>query len=173
MATLKLNRRKHADFAGSFASVAIVVSMGVEPANVSSAAPFPQTLVLVFLGGSIGALLRGLMIFGVRGADAEPVLVLAINTAGSFALGMLVAWLSTKPLSPRIHRLRALIGTGLIAGFTSYSALAVLTVQLESTRFGTGVAYALGTLALGIGAAWVGGAVGARLNTSSKREVSS
>lgn len=173
MATLNLNRRKHADFAGSFASVAIVVCMGVEPANARSAVPFTQTLVLVFIGGSIGALLRGLMMFGVRGADAEPLLLLAINTAGSFALGLLIAWLSTKPLSPRIHHLRALIGTGLIGGFTSYSALAVLTVQLESTNFGLGVAYALATLALGVGAAWAGVALGNGLSRSTKREIAS
>jgi fluoride exporter len=53
------------------------------------------------------------------------------------------------------------VGTGFLGGFTTYSALAVDTVQL--LRFGEvalATAYAFGTLLLGATATWLGIVVG-------------
>lgn len=170
MATLERNRREHADFDGSFVSVGIVVNMDVESRKSGAQTPAVSTFLLVFLGGAIGALLRALLLFGVQGEDAEPILLLAINTAGSFALGALVGWLSSRPLSPRIHQLRALIGTGLIGGFTSYSALALLTFQLGGSSWGVAAIYAVATLLIGLVAAWLGLILGARIGKRFDRE---
>ena len=59
------------------------------------------------------------------------------------------------------HRLSLLLGTGLLGGFTTYSALAVDTVQLLRTdQTGLAAAYALGTLLLGALATWLGIVIG-------------
>lgn len=176
MATLERIWREHADFAGSFLRVSlisIVVSMSASDATETAGASFMQTLFLVFLGGALGALLRALMMFGVQGEDAEPLLLLAINTAGSFALGALMGWLGSRPRASNTPKIRALVGTGLIGGFTSYSSLALLTVQIGASQFWLAAGYALVTLILGIAAAWIGlriGPAGAMRNTSERAQ---
>lgn len=171
MATLKRNRRKSADFDGSFFAVGIVTCMTVEPQNSGEQPPSVATFLLVFLGGGLGAVLRALLVIGVQGEDAEPILLLAINTSGSFALGALIGWLASRALTSRIHQLRALIGTGLIGGFTSYSSLALLTVQLGSHNVGVAAIYAVSTLLIGLAAAWFGLWVGTRFSRRVTREV--
>ncbi|WP_197555014.1 fluoride efflux transporter FluC [Trueperella pecoris] len=75
--------------------------------------------LLVGLGGAIGAVLRHLLTLG----SVHPVAVIfGINIAGAFLLGLLAATVSGKP--------RLFLGTGILGGFTTYSALAVDTVRL-------------------------------------------
>lgn len=145
--------------------------MTVESLNSGAQSPTASTFLLVFLGGGLGALLRALLVFGVQGQDAEPIVLLAINTSGSFALGALIGWLASRPLAPRIHQLRALVGAGLIGGFTSYSALALLTVQLGSRNVGVAVIYVVSTLLIGLTAAWLGLWVGTRFSRRNANEV--
>ena len=113
---------------------------------------FAATLGLVFLGGAVGTLFRALLTLSLRHTSGEYWMLFAVNTVGSFALGVLGGWLATRPLSHRNHRLRALIGTGLLGGFTSYSALALLaTLSLPA-----GILYGALSIAAGALAAWFG-----------------
>ncbi|WP_221585019.1 CrcB family protein [Microbacterium sp. G2-8] len=77
-------------------------------------------LPLVIAGGAAGVLLRYLLT-GATGAGASGVFlpILAINIVGSFLLGVVVG-----ALGDRAPRRRAFLGTGVLGGFTSYSALA-------------------------------------------------
>ncbi|MBI0432740.1 CrcB family protein [Roseomonas sp. KE0001] len=115
--------------------------------------PFaPSLLALVALGGAAGSLLRyaaGIWFarwFGVF----LPWGTLAVNVAGSAVIGLLGGlMLAGVHLSPES---RALVITGLLGGFTTFSAfsLDVGTLALRSPALGAG--YLALTLAGGLGA---------------------
>ncbi|WP_162893076.1 fluoride efflux transporter FluC [Microbacterium halotolerans] len=80
-------------------------------------------LPLIVLGGAIGALARGLLTLPFDPPDASVsglVMLLSVNTLGSALLGLV-----NGAVGDRV-RLRAFLGTGMLGGFTSYSALAPL-----------------------------------------------
>lgn len=117
------------------------------PARVVSAATFGA----VVAGGMIGVALRAALVlpFG-PGAHplAVPAVTLAINLAGSLLLGVVVGLLDDhRP------RLRVFLGTGVLGGFTTYSAFALEAVRLD---LGLGILYAVLTTGLGIAAAAAG-----------------
>jgi CrcB protein len=96
---------------------------------------------------------------------AFPLHTLAINVVGSLLLGVLLERLARRGPSPSRTRLRLLLGTGALGGFTTYSALSVSTAQLLLGGFpAAAAAYALGTVVLGLLAAAVGIALSARLS---------
>jgi CrcB protein len=102
------------------------------------------TALLVALGAAIGAparLLAGRFLDG-----RTPWGTLAVNMLGSAVLGWLVGHgVDGDPL--------ALWGTGFCGAFTTYSAVAVQSVDRGGLR---GLGYAVGTVALCLGTAWVG-----------------
>jgi CrcB protein len=127
-----------------------------------SAAPRAAEIVAVFAGGTAGTALRAVVGLLVPPLDAVPVATVAINVAGAFALGALLAALAGRgPGAGR--RLRLLLGTGVLGGFTTFSALAVDTAGLlGARRLPEAVAYGLGSVLAGILAAALGERVGRR-----------
>lgn len=112
------------------------------------------------LGGALGAACRaGLLLpLDANSTPLAPVVTtLAINVAGSLLLGVVVGVLGSG--SPR---LRALLGTGLLGGFTTYSALAVQVAGLADGEASIALVVAVGSLFLGIVAAVAGLAIGRR-----------
>jgi CrcB protein len=104
------------------------------------------------LAGGAGASLR-LVVDGVVRSIAGgrlPWGTLAINVAGSFALGAL---LGTEP-TPLVA---AVVGTGLLGGFTTFSTASFETavLVLEGRRI-AGIGYAFGTLATAVAVAGLG-----------------
>lgn len=105
---------------------------------------------MVVIGGALGTWLRaGLGHLLPRGPGEWPWATLAVNFVGAFVLAVLLELLA------RLRRgfvpLRLLLGTGLLGGFTTYSAFAVETVDL--LRFGRpwlALGYAGATLAGGL-----------------------
>ena len=85
-----------------------------------------------------------------------------MNLAGAFVLGALLEHLAARgPDEGRRRALRLTLGTGFCGGFTTYSALAVDTDGLlRAGQAGPALAYALGTVALGLAASALGIAVG-------------
>ena len=79
-------------------------------------------LVLISLGGALGTAARYLLsvwLLRMLG-PAFPYGTLAVNVIGSFLLGVIMqAGLDTNLLSPTT---RAVLGTGVMGGFTTYSA---------------------------------------------------
>ena len=102
-----------------------------------------RAALLVAVGGVVGSLAR----YGLTDALPDLWTTFAINVAGSFLLGVLVA------RRPPEHWSRPLLGTGVLGGFTTMSALAVQTVDASLP---TATAYLAATLVVGIGAAAAG-----------------
>lgn len=113
-------------------------------------------LLAVWVGGTVGTALR-VVVTPDRALASLPVATFVVNVVGAGLLGLLVERLSRRPEDRRQHVLGLLLGTGLLGGFTTYSALAVDCVQLlRSGATTAAVAYALGTLLVGGVACWVG-----------------
>lgn len=123
-----------------------------------------RLLVLVLLGGGTGTLARWAVGLAVPHVAGLPLGTLLVNLAGAFVLGALLEHLAARgPDAGRRRALRLTLGTGFCGGFTTYSALAVDTEGLLRTGLGgIALAYALGTVALGLAASALGIAVARR-----------
>jgi CrcB protein len=100
----------------------------------------PRVLGVTVAGGAIGVFARALVVAPVDDSAVVPWVTLGINVAGSLILGIVVGWLDDRrPLA------RAFLGTGILGGFTTYSAFAVATALWVTTPW----------LAAGLGAASV------------------
>lgn len=118
----------------------------------------PGLLALVGIGGALGTAARASLILAIPPAGGIPSTVLAINVVGAFLLGLLLDGLARRgPDHGRRRRLRLLVGTGFMGGFTTYSTLSVDSALLMGEgRVGAGMGYALATVLIGA-AATVGG----------------
>ena len=122
-----------------------------------------RPLAVVFAGGTVGTAARQLLTLAVPPVAGVAVVTVGINLLGAFLLGLLLETLSRRgPDTGGRRTLRFLLGTGVLGGFTTYSALATDTsLLLADDRPGTALLYALGTLIVGAAAAWGGIAAGA------------
>jgi fluoride exporter len=115
----------------------------------------------VALGGALGSVSRyGVSRLWPAVPGGFPVATLTVNLLGSFAIGLLYIWVASRPgIGGDTARLFWM--TGVLGGFTTYSAFA-----LEATLLGfsfAGVAYVLLTVVGCIGGAWLGRLIGAAL----------
>jgi CrcB protein len=113
-----------------------------------------RSFLLVALGGTIGTLARYGIGEWLDAGGSIPLGTLAVNVTGSFLLGALLASLAARSDDVggggRRRASRLLLGTGLLGGYTTYSALAVETEQLmRDGRVALGLAYALGSVVAG------------------------
>ena len=117
-----------------------------------------QYLALVALGGTVGTALRQLLSFSVPSLAGVPVMTMGINLLGAFLLGVLLEELMHRgPDQGRRRHLRLLLGTGVLGGFTTYSALAAdAFLLLSHGRPVPALLYAFGTLFGGALASWAG-----------------
>lgn len=113
-------------------------------------------LGLVVLGGALGTAARaGLQL--ALGPALGPLFVPLVNLVGAFALGLVTAALMRRADSARVRATRLFAGTGVLGGFTTYSALAV-----ESAQDPAMLALGLAAAAVGTAAAWAGVLVAGR-----------
>jgi CrcB protein len=110
----------------------------------------------VAVGGALGSLARWGVTSAVPDVDGLPLGTLAVNLVGAFALGVVVAVTASA-------RTRALVGTGVLGGFTTYSAFAVQSQALLRDAPATALSYLLATVAGGYLLSVLGLAVGRRL----------
>jgi CrcB protein len=117
-----------------------------------------KSFALVAVGGAIGTLSRYGIAEGVSSDRLFPLATFLVNITGSFALGALLATILLRgDQSAPANRLRLLVGTGFLGGYTTYSALAVETdTLLRGDHVALGLTYALGTVAAGFLAALAG-----------------
>ncbi|WP_396658910.1 CrcB family protein [Microbacterium oxydans] len=109
-----------------------------------------RRILLVAAGGTAGTAARlglGLMLPDVGGF---PMAVLVANVLGALLIGLLAARL------PATAELRLALGTGVLGGFTTYSAFMTGTLSLWADAPVIAVAYAVGSLTLGLAAAALG-----------------
>lgn len=123
----------------------------------------PEHVAVVFVGGAIGTAAREALSLALPPVHGIPYTVFGINVLGAFLLGVLLDALARRGRDHGRRRvLRLLLGTGVMGGFTTYSALATDSAALiAGGRAGPGIAYAMGTLLVGAGATWAGIALAA------------
>lgn len=113
----------------------------------------PDLLALVALGGAAGAVLRHAMEVWapVSAPGSFPWPIFAINVSGAFGLGLLHAYVPAHPRVPR--RVRALLGVGLLGGFTTFSTYSEQArVLLAGGHDLTALLYLVGTLVAAVAA---------------------
>lgn len=117
-----------------------------------------RLLGLVLLGGAAGTLARWGVGLAVPHVAGLAIGTLAVNLLGAFVLGALLEHLGGPGADEGRRRdLRLTLGTGFCGGFTTYSALAVDTDGLlRAGSVGPALAYALGTVVLGLAASALG-----------------
>ena len=109
-----------------------------------------MTLLLVAVAGAAGVLARYAISTPFHGATL-PWVTVAINVAGSFALGLLVA---SHGLS---QDARTVLGVGFLGGFTTFSTFSVQAfLDVESGHPGRALAYVAASVGLGFAAAAAG-----------------
>jgi len=106
----------------------------------------PLLVVAVAVAGGVGAATR-FVVDGLvkdRLGSAYPWGTTVINVSGSFALGLLTGLALQAVVAPEW---KAVLGTGLLGGYTTFSTASVETVRLLAAgRRGAAVANGLGML---------------------------
>ena len=116
-----------------------------------------KLLLLACAGGALGAGARYMAyteVTRIWGA-AFPWGTLVINVSGSLLIGMLMAILLIK--LPDAIGLRIFLVTGVLGGFTTFSAFSMEFVALmERSEITYALLYAAGSVVLSIAACWLG-----------------
>jgi CrcB protein len=117
--------------------------------------------LIVFIGAGIGGALR----HGVNVGAARmfglgfPFGTLIVNIAGSFMMGLLAGYFAFRPGIVSQHA-RLFLTTGILGGFTTFSAFSLDTALLiERHAYGMAAGYAVGSVAASISALFFGLAV--------------
>jgi CrcB protein len=124
-------------------------------------------LLLVFVGGGLGALAR----FGTgslvqaRVSWAFPFGTLVVNAIGCLAIGVVgVLILNSSAPAPTREAWRLAVVVGFLGGFTTFSAFSWETMELvDARRYAMAAIYVLGTNTLCLAFAAVGYRLGQRL----------
>ena len=114
---------------------------------------------LVFLGAGLGGALRhGVNLAALRWPGASfPFGIFAINVTGSLAMGLLAGWLSLHAASDWAPWTRLFLATGLLGGYTTFSAFSLDAMALiEQGAFGLAAIYAVGSVVASVAACGLG-----------------
>jgi CrcB protein len=116
-----------------------------------------MSYLIVFLGAGIGGALRHAVnlwaarLFGY----GFPFGTLIVNVAGSFAIGLLAGYFSSR-MGVSQH-VKLLLMTGILGGFTTFSAFSLDTALLvERNSYGWAAAYVLASVGASIAALFIG-----------------
>jgi len=116
--------------------------------------------LIVFLGAGIGGALR----HGVNVGSARlfgfgfPYGTLIVNVVGSFLMGLLAGYFAFRPGIAQHARL--FLTTGILGGFTTFSAFSLDTALLiERHSYGLAAGYMVGSVAASVSALFFGLAV--------------
>ena len=121
-----------------------------------------RSLFFVMLGGALGSGLRHLVnvgstrLFGI----SFPWGTLSVNLIGSFIMGLLIGWLSLK-YEGGGQGLRLFLATGILGGFTTFSAFSLDAVMLwQRGEFLLAMGYVAGSVVFSLALLVVGLALG-------------
>jgi CrcB protein len=119
-------------------------------------------LIAIAVGGVVGSLGRfGIAeVLGPWTGDGWPWATLLANLVGALIIGIVA---SSRAVAERAAWVRPFLITGVLGGFTTFSALALETgVLLDSGRVATAISYVLATMIIGVLAVQAGAAVARR-----------
>ncbi len=117
-------------------------------------------VLIVGLGGFLGASARYLagVFLHRRLGDAFPYGTLAVNVIGCFAIGVVLHFSDDRATVGRDARL--FLATGVLGGFTTFSAFGAETLSLlREGGFGPAALNIAANLLLGLAAVWLGRAI--------------
>jgi fluoride exporter len=115
-----------------------------------------NAVLAIALGGAIGSVARYAVVLFARGLTLGfPLGTLLVNVVGSFAIGLLGFWLASK--LPDADNWRNFLLTGMLGGFTTFSAFSLDTLLLvQNGRSTSAVVYVLLSVFGSLAAVFVG-----------------
>lgn len=114
---------------------------------------------LVFLGAGIGGTLRhGVNLLAPRWFGfGFPAGTMLINILGSALMGLIAGWLAFKTQAGWSQHVRLFLTTGILGGFTTFSAFSLDAVLLwERGEAGLAALYVIGSVVLSLVALFAG-----------------
>jgi fluoride exporter len=114
-------------------------------------------VLLVFLGGGIGAAMRhGVNLLSARWlGTAFPYATLFENVTGSLVMGLIAGYFAFKGDAPQ--HLRLFLTTGILGGYTTFSAFSLdVALMTERHEIGLAVLYVLASVVFSIGGLFAG-----------------
>lgn len=115
-----------------------------------------QAAIIVFIGAGIGGMLRHVMNGWVTALAGTtfPWGILSINIVGSTAMGLVAGWFAFRGGGASAGDLRLFLATGILGGFTTFSAFSLdtaLLIERGETALAAGyVAASVGFSILGL-----------------------
>ena len=110
-----------------------------------------KSSLLVFVGAGLGGLARHFLNLWVTAAanSSFPYGILTINILGSTAMGLVAGWLAFR--SAGAPELRLFLATGILGGFTTFSAFSLDAVLLmERNDWMPALLYVVGSVVLSL-----------------------
>jgi CrcB protein len=109
-----------------------------------------ETVLAVFVGGGLGAVLRHFFnnfVMHLWGRDF-PLGIMLINIIGSFVMGLLIGLFAHVWDAPQ--NLRVFLTVGILGGFTTFSSFSLNAVELfQHEQYLSGTIYVLGSVLIG------------------------
>jgi len=107
--------------------------------------------LIVFIGAGLGGVMRHLMNIAITAlaGSAFPYGILAINVLGSTLMGLVAGWLAFR--GELLPELRLFLATGILGGFTTFSAFSLDTALLmERGEMLSAAVYVVGSVVLSV-----------------------
>ncbi|GJL70515.1 MAG: putative fluoride ion transporter CrcB 3 [Nitrospirales bacterium] len=123
-------------------------------------------LILASLGGGIGSLVRWLVgvAIGKWYGGTFPLSTFLLNISGAFLIAFFAVFLDFGWAERFGHPFNTFVLTGVLAGYTTFSALALDTTKLiHSQKASLALKYLFGTITLAFIAALLGSALASRM----------
>ena len=116
-----------------------------------------QASILVFIGAGIGGVMRHFLNLWITAlaSSSFPYGILAINILGSTVMGLVAGWLALR--GEVLPEVRVFLATGILGGFTTFSAFSLDTALLmERGETFAAAAYVVGSVALSVLGLFIG-----------------
>lgn len=122
-----------------------------------------NAIILIFVGGAIGAMTREFLMLGVPDpADGFPMPIFVANILASFLLGLITALHQRRTVSDDVN---TLVGTGVMGGLSTFSSFvygALVIMNASVAGLAIALAYLTVSLVAGYAAVWAGFRLGMR-----------
>lgn len=115
--------------------------------------------LLIFVGGGIGAVTRYTLTLAATRAlgPSFPWGTFGINIVGSLLMGLVAGFFVARGTPPEWDNARLFLTTGILGGFTTFSAFSLDTLVLwEDGRMAVLAFYVIGSVAFSVAALFIG-----------------